>query len=48
MKNKMMSTIMRLVSCAAMFSAVVIANSFCPLVSYQEQEPAAVRNLRKF
>lgn len=39
---------MKLVGCAAMFCAVTIANTMCPFISYQDEEPASVRNLRKF
>jgi len=48
MKTKIMSIAMRLVSCTALFGAVVIGNQFCPFWGFQEKEPESVRKLRKF
>lgn len=48
MRNKIMTFLMSAVSCAAMFCAVMIANTMCPFLSYQDEEPEAVRKLRRF
>ena len=39
---------MQVLSSCAMFSAVMIANFYCPFFFHQEKEPASVRKLRKF
>ena len=48
MKNKLMKIAMHVTSYAAIFSAVLIVNTFCPFFTYQEKEPESVRKLRKF
>jgi len=48
MKQKILSILMTSVTTVAVFSAVIIANTCCPFVGYQEKEPDSVRSLRKF
>ena len=48
MKSKLLRIIMHLVGYAAMFTAVIEVNRFCPLLGYQDKEPESIRKLRKF
>lgn len=48
MKQKILSILMKFATSVAVFSAVIIANSCCPLIGYQEKEPDSIRSLRKF
>lgn len=48
MKSKLLGICMKAMSFAAMFCAVFIANTVCPLAGYQDKEPESVRKLRKF
>ena len=44
----MKTTVMQVVSYCALASATLVANLHCVLFWHQEQEPEAVRKLRKF
>jgi len=48
LKSKLLGICMKAMSFAAMFCAVFIANTVCPLAGYQDKEPESVRKLRKF
>jgi len=47
-RNKIFSALLRLTGVAAMFSAALVANRVCTFLVHQEEEPEAVRKLRKF